>query len=549
MLPRLLLVACALAVVIGVPFLLRPPTTSSGPTDDTLVIVTPHNEAIRYEFARAFAEHHRERTGRTVAIDWRVPGGTTEIARYLDSAYTAAFRHHWTRSLGRRWDHAAASSFDNPAVVLPPDPADDTEEQAARRAFLAHEGGIGVDLFFGGGAYDFNLQARAGRLVESGLRQRRPGWFTDAILPQQVSGEAFYDPEGRWLGAAVSSFGICYNTDSLARLQIAEIPASWDFLADPRLQGEVALADPTKSGSAAKAFEQILQEQMQRRLAVLQRENPEADPSVLEARAAAEGWRAGWQLLQKITANARFFTDAAPKVPLDVAMGDAAIGMCIDFYGRFQSEAVRRPDGSSRLQYFTPLGGSSLGVDPIGLLRGAPNRETAVAFMEFVLSEEGQKLLNFRVGTPGGPVRFALRRLPVRRDFYVPENEPFRSDPGVNPYVEASHFQYREAWTGPLFRVIGLLVRVMSMDVRREQADAWRALAHSGFPPGAMARFSDWSGLDYEEAMEQIRPVLRSPDRLAEVRLAKDLAARFRTQYREAAAMAREAARTDAPQP
>ena len=69
------------------------------------------------------------------------------------------------------------------------------------------------------------------------------------------------------------------------------------------------------------------------------------------------------------------------------------------------------------------------------MLRGAPHPEIALAFIEFVLSPDGQKLWNYRVGTPGGPEKFALRRLPVRKDFYVAANEPYRSDPGIDPYL------------------------------------------------------------------------------------------------------------------
>ena len=78
----------------------------------------------------------------------------------------------------------------------------------------------------------------------------------------------------------------------------------------------------------------------------------------------ADGWTRGLQVIQKIAANSRYFTDSSTKVPWDVQSGDAAAGMCIDFYGRFQSEAVRKPDGSSRLQYVSPAGGSSVGADP-----------------------------------------------------------------------------------------------------------------------------------------------------------------------------------------
>jgi iron(III) transport system substrate-binding protein len=65
---------------------------------------------------------------------------------------------------------------------------------------------------------------------------------------------------------------------------------------------------------------------------------------------------------------------------------------------------VRR-GGSNRSVMSPPVGGTVSSVDPIGLLRGAPNREAALAFIDFCLSMEGQKLWNFRPGTPGGPER------------------------------------------------------------------------------------------------------------------------------------------------
>ena len=98
---------------------------------------------------------------------------------------------------------------------------------------------------------------------------------------------------------------------------------------------------------------------------------------------------------------------------------------------------MQRRDNSNRLGFVSPPGGTAYSVDPIALLRGAPNRELGIAFMEYVLSPEGQKLWNFKPETPGGPARFALRRLPVRRDFYAQEEwKPFRSDPDASPYTE-----------------------------------------------------------------------------------------------------------------
>lgn len=527
---RIIAVFAAMAIVVGIPFLLKPEDSFFADGDDTLVILSPHNEAIRYEFTHAFREHYREKTGRSVRIDWRIVGGTSEIARYLDSEYLTAFRRVWEEQ-GGRWSLEVEGAFANPRTELPDDPADDTPGQAARRTFLASDVGIGIDLFFGGGAYDFIQQARAGRLVDSGVLPSHPEWFTPDSIPAEVSGEPYYDPEGRWIGNCLSSFGICYNVDSLERLGFRSVPASWLDLSDPRFFRQVALADPTKSGSAAKAFEMVIQQAM--------RETVEKGGAPKEE-LLAEGWVRGLQIIQGAAANARYFTDAAGKVPMDVSLGDAAIGMCIDFFGRFQSEAVRLENGESRLQYFTPVGGSSVGVDPIGLLRGAPNREAAIAFIEFVLSLEGQKLWNFKVGAPGGPVRYALRRLPVRKELYAPEYLEFRSDPEVQPYEEAKSFMYHEEWTAPVFGAMRFIIRVMCLDVHDELAEAWKTLADADFPPEATRVFFDLEAVNYERARTVIRDTVRSADRIAEVRLAKELGDHFRAQYREAKRLAQE---------
>ncbi|CAN5369542.1 hypothetical protein BH09VER1_BH09VER1_05760 [soil metagenome] len=515
---RNLCVIAALALIIAVPFALKPKEDFLAKADDTLVIITPHNEQIRYEFTHAFSEYYKAKTGRSVRIDWRMPGGTAEIARYLSGEYNSAFKYYWENVLHKPWSSEASSTFDKGGA-----------KTEARAAFMDSKVGINIDLFFGGGAYDFTQQAAAGRLVDCGILQQHPEWFTDAVIPHTVSGEIYYDDQARWIGTVLSSFGICYNSDSLRRLGVTEIPAAWSDLCNPKYLGQIALADPTKSGSAGKAFEMIIQQQMQ----ILAGTNENPDQATL-----AQGWLNGLGIIQKAGANSRYFTDAAPKVPIDVSLGDAALGMCIDFYGRYQSEAVRIGTENSRIQYFTPAGGSSVGVDPIGLLRGAPNPEVAKMFIEFVLSMEGQKLWNFKVGTPGGPVKYALRRQPIRKELYTAEYQPFRSDPGVNPYEEARTFTYHSAWTGSLFKVMNFIIRVSCLDSHDEQATAWKALIAANFPPEATKTFSDMSAVSYENASQKIKPAMGSA--IGEVILARELGEHFRAQYRAAAELARQ---------
>lgn len=526
----------ALAAVVALPFVLRTRPSAPRSADETLVIVTPHNEAIRFEFGLAFRRWYRERTGRTIAVDWRVLGGTSEIARFLDGEYITAFGDYWTHKLGKPWSAEIQAGSQNgklpgdaPAVV-----------REARDAFLASDVSCGIDLFFGGGTYDFDKQATAGRLVPADVFERHPDWFDDRVIPQRQAGEDYWDPRHRWIGCVLSSYGIIYNRDSLRRLGFRSEPKQWNDLADPRLAGEVALCDPTKSGSIAKAFENVIQQNIHRVLRARQRDA--GDAASAESAAVREGWLDGLRLIQLIGANARYFTDTSQKPPIDVSAGDCAAGMCIDFYGRAQAEAAERRSGVDRIGYESPAGGAENSVDPVGILRGAKNKSAANAFIEFVLSMEGQRLWNQNPGTPGGPEQFALRRLPVRRDYYDHEEwREYRSDPDANPYAEAEPLVYHPEWTGRLFREMAFIVRVMCQDTHDELVDAWKAIcaAPADCRARALAELQDLSAVDYDRAGGDIKRALGSKNKVDEVHLARELGDHFRNLYKRAAATAK----------
>jgi hypothetical protein len=261
----------------------------------------------------------------------------------------------------------------------------------------------------------------------------------------------------------------------------------------------------------------------------------------IEDRAVRDGWDEGMRILRLIGANARYFTDSSQKPPIDVSQGNSAAGICIDFYGRYQAEAVKRRDDSGRLVYVTPRGGTVSSVDPIGLLRGAPHREVAEDFIEFTLSMAGQKLWNFKVGTPGGPVRFALRRLPVRKDYYAhTEWRQYRSDPEAEPYNVEDQLIYEPKWTGSLFREMSFSIRVMCLDTHAELVEAWKAIIAAGMPPRAMAELNDMSMLSYDRMFGPIRQALNSKNKVDEVRMANELGNQLRAQYRRAEDLAHE---------
>lgn len=494
MIKRIGIIVGLLVAIVLLPVLLRKESATASPdaADDRLVIITPHNESIRNEFGEAFARWWKQRSGRSVYVDWRTPGGTAEIRKVLDSGYAAA------------------------------------EERGAE--------GMGIDLFFGGGDYEFKTQHKPkkgkGRLVPLEVFDKHPEWFGEKGITQYFSGEQYYNDERTWVAACLSQFGICYNEDALKRLGLP-VPQGWEDLGDPRYAGYLALADPSKSGSVARAFELLIQQQMQIAMVECKIGDDENVNKQL-------GWEMGWQLIMRLCANARYFTDSASKIPQDVGQGDSVAGMCVDFYGRSFSDELKRSDGSSRLRWIAPAGGSSLSGDPIAVMRGAPNPQVAQAFVEFVLEDAGQILWNAKPGTANGPVSKALRRMPVRRDIYSPQNQEHFSDGTMNPYEATGEFVYRPELTGKAFGTIRALVRIVGIDSHEEMKSAWKALREANFPEEAMKVFFDVSVLDYQ-TMKEGDPGLSSSDALVAAARASELGAHFRAQYQRAEAMAREA--------
>ena len=485
---RVCIILGLLALIVALPIALRRTSSGrgAGSADDCLVILSPHNETLRQELGEAFAGYWRQTRGRSVYLDWRTPGGTSEIRMVLDAGFKAA------RETGRA--------------------------------------GIGVDVLFGGGEPDFSGQAKHGRLVPLEVFIRHPEWFgPTAPIMESFSGERFYPTDHVWVGTCLSQFGICYNPEVLKRLHIP-CPKVWDDLGDPRYIGAIALADPTKSGSVARSFELLIQDQMQRAL---------TDKTRGREAALAAGWDNGLRLIQRMAANARYFTDSSSKIPLDVGQGNAAAGMCIDFYGRSYAADLKTRNGTPRVVWVAPIGGTTLSADPVGVLKGAPHPELAQAFVEFSLSPQGQTLWFGKPGTPGGPRDRALHRTPIRKDVYTPANLANSTLPDLNPYTDSGNFTYQRELTGAAFNSLRQIVRIIGIDSHEEMTAAWRAIIAAGMPADALAVFSDVSSIPYG-ACGKGDAELDSSDPLRAEKRATRLGAWFRANYRKAEAMARQ---------
>lgn len=509
-------VLLAFVLILGVPFALRPAAVRDHADADTLIVVTPHVQQIRAEFSRAFDAWRHKRTGRHARIDWRSPGGTSEILKQLEAQYKAVLANGQYR-------------LENGEPVLEP-------------------GVIAFDVMFGGGSYDHGRLKRGVALVIDGegitLSISEPAGFSREQLDDwygenKIGAQQLYDPEQHWLGTALSGFGIVYNRDVLRDLGVPE-PRSFESLTDPRLTGWVGLADPRQSGSVTTTMDSIL---------------------------SNYGWDRGWRILREMSANARYFSNSSAKIPIDVSQGEAAVGLAIDFYGRGQAQSVLRPGETpetGRVGYIDPEGTTYIDADPVSILRGGPNPDLARAFVEFCLTEEGQALWQFPalltnprsddnpLGPDGqrmGPERFELRRMPVRRVMYE-KYLPYFIDK-ADPFAAASDVK-SAGWR----TAIGLMMGAFGIDTAEEQRAAWRALnaarADPAFPPETLARmealFYAWPPITLPdgttlafnpENYRDIAAAWRDPAVAARAKI--EYTSFFRDSYREVVALAKAA--------
>lgn len=467
--------------LLSIPFVLRRSEDAAAArlaTDKDalrLIVVTPHIEQIRIEFARAFDEWHFAKYQRHVYVDWRSPGGTTEIIKLLAAQYTDRF---------------------NKGLIKP-------DGSCAA-------GVIDFDVVFGGGSYDhgslrtgIKVKGDDGRDLSLTMSVPPSPPFSqddlDRVFGENVigSGKLYQDDrrdkQGQvvnpgdwqhWIGTALSGFGIIYNVDGLKALGL-DRPASFEDLRDYRYLNQLALADPRQSGSVATAYDSILNEAARRAL-----EHAAAGAGPREA-GLQEGFEAGFRTLQDLCANARYFTSASTQPPLDVSQGEAVAGVAIDFYGRGQAQLIA--GGGERMGYIDPVGAVYIDADPVSILRGAPSPDLARRFVEFCLSPAGQALWQFqphhgRIAGDGlGPREFALRRMPVRRDFYDEKGGYWgRLTDQVNPFEIASKAA-SQRWRDGMIVIMGCWI-----DAGDELREAWiavnQARGNTAIPPAMIAR-------------------------------------------------------------
>jgi len=160
-----------------------------------------------------------------------------------------------------------------------------------------------------------------------------------------------YDPEKTYFGSKLITTGIAVNSGAKTR------PKSWADLAKAENRGQIAMPSPLYSGAAAIML------------------------GTMTARNDL-----GWGFFEKLKAADAVAVRGNGAVLTAVASGEKPYGVLVDFMA-FNAKAKGSP-----IEFIFPAEGVPAVTEPVAMLKTAQNAAAARAFVDFILSDEGQKL-------------------------------------------------------------------------------------------------------------------------------------------------------------
>ncbi|MCI9163000.1 MAG: extracellular solute-binding protein [Lachnospiraceae bacterium] len=184
-------------------------------------------------------------------------------------------------------------------------------------------------------------------------------------LEEYVSGEdaniadRFKDPEHKWYADSLVVYCTMYNKNLVGE----DIPKTWAVLSDEKWKGQIAMADPTSSGSA---FVQVC--------------------SMLFLNGQKEnGYEEGWEFVEKFYQNLDGIVQSSSgNCHKMVADGEYAIGLTLEKF------AVKYANDENVGWYYCDEGTAAVG-EGIGLVKGCANPDNGKLFIDFILSQECQQ--------------------------------------------------------------------------------------------------------------------------------------------------------------
>ncbi|MCZ7656860.1 MAG: extracellular solute-binding protein [Xanthobacteraceae bacterium] len=276
-----------------------------------------------------------------------------------------------------------------------------------------------ADIFWGGESALYDKLAEQNLLAKLDL----PKDVMDAIPTSIGKPKAIplKDPKGYWTGTVLEPYGLVYHPRLFQRLGIPE-PKDWDDLLHPKLKGQVAQCAPTRSSSSHATYEVILQR---------------------------DGDEKGWEWLRRLGGNTGIFTARSRDVPSVVAKGEFAAGFAVPSYMAFEDRLA-----GFDIKYVAPKT-AWITPEPMAILAGSRRPKAARAFVEYMLSERGQRMAmergvfpitpKYRVqGAPGSTAEMAVEFTGGMRSYFDREVTNIYEDEIAQKRYEQVNSTYRK---------------------------------------------------------------------------------------------------------
>ena len=291
---------------------------------------------------------------------------------------------------------AQASAAEGKLVLYTSQP--NTDAQQTADAFMAKNPGVTVEWVRDGTP---KILAKLRAEIEAGQPQADVLLIADVVTMEGLKSEGrllaypqadvfgldagLYDKDKTYFSTKLITTGIVYNT----RAPFA--PASWADLARPEANGLVAMPSPLTSGAA-----------------------------MIHTVTLTGNLAEGWDYYAALARNGAQAAGGNGDVLKAVSGGDKLFGMIVDYM------PIREKAKGAPVEFVFPTEGVSAVTEPAAILSTARNPEAAKAFIDFLLSQDGQKLA------------VSMGYIPARADAGLPAGYPDRTSIKVLGYDAAA---------------------------------------------------------------------------------------------------------------
>jgi iron(III) transport system substrate-binding protein len=239
-----------------------------------------------------------------------------------------------------------------------------TDAQQTIDAFKARHPGVNVTFVRDGTP---KILAKLGAEFEAGQPQADVLLIADSVTMEGLKKEdrllahetadvsaypaGTHDAQKFWFATKLITTGIAYNTKASFK------PTSWQDLTRPEVKGQLVMPSPLTSGAA-----------------------------LIHAATLTGSMNDGWKYYEALKENDAIAGGGNGDVLKQVAGGQKLYGVMVDYM------PIREKAKGAPVEFVFPKEGVSAVSEPVAILKSTKNPDAARAFVDFLLSKDGQEL-------------------------------------------------------------------------------------------------------------------------------------------------------------